>query len=68
MARNFHVRIVYQRIPNPDLRPLCRGALPSIRHSALTGCDTFKTLFMWGPQGVASLRSALPWAEIPLPL
>ena len=48
---------------------LCRGGVaPILDVLPLQGAIPFKTRVMGETQGVAALRSALPWAEIPLPL
>ena len=55
VIRPIYARFVEGRCPYFDILPL-QGAIPFKPES-------------WGEtQGVAALRSALPWAEIPLPL
>ena len=55
VMRPIYARFVEGRCPYFDILPL-QGAIPFKPES-------------WGEtQGVAALRSALPWAEIPLPL
>ena len=55
VIRPIYARFVEGRCPYFDILPL-QGAIP------------FKPESWWETQGVAALRSALPWAEIPLPL
>ena len=55
VMRPIYARFVEGRCPYFDILPL-QGAIPFKPES-------------WGEtQGVAALRSALPWADIPLPL
>ena len=69
-VRNPHVLIVppMHAIFRQSAR-LCRGGVaPILDVLPLQGAILFKP-YSWGEtQGVAALRSALPWAEIPLPL
>ena len=61
--------LFHQRIPIPDLRPfVVEGRCPYFDILPLQGAILFKPCSWGGTQGVAVLRPALPWAEIPLPL
>ena len=67
-ATHLYIYVLFhQRIPTPDLRPcVVEGRCPIFDILPLQGAIPFKPC-TWGTQGVAVLRPALPWAEIPLP-
>ena len=71
VATHLYIYVLFhQRIPIPDLRTCAvEGRCPYLDILPLQGAILFKPC-SWGggTQGVAVLRPALPWAEIPLPL